>query len=133
MEPRRFRRPRGSNWSPKASTVKPLRSNKLVYAEPKNQAAKDLLADAFEQIGYQKESPSVRNSFLAGAYELRHGIPGGVPPKSTGPDTIRAMSTDLWLDYMGIRLDSKKAMKFVINLVTPDNGENTWLNCAIQR
>lgn len=42
--------------------------NKLVYAEPKNQAAKDLLADAYEQIGYQKESPSVRNSFLAGAY-----------------------------------------------------------------
>ena len=39
--------------------------NKLVYAEPKNQAAKDLLADVFEQIGYQKESPSVRNSFLA--------------------------------------------------------------------
>jgi alkyl sulfatase BDS1-like metallo-beta-lactamase superfamily hydrolase len=99
--------------------------NKLVYAEPKNQAAKDLLADAYEQIGYQKESPSVRNSFLAGAYELRHGIPGGVPPKGTGPDTIRAMTTDLWLDYMGIRLDSKKAagIKFVINLVTPDNGE----------
>ena len=99
--------------------------NKLVYAEPKNQSAKDLLADAYEQIGYQKESPSVRNSFLAGAYELRHGIPGGVPPKGTGPDTIRAMTTDLWLDYMGIRLDSKKAegIKFVINLVTPDNGE----------
>ena len=99
--------------------------NKLVFAEPKNQAAKDLLADAYEQIGYQKESPSVRNSFLAGAYELRHGIPGGVPPKSTGPDTIKAMTTDLWLDYMGIRLDSNKAagMKFVINLVTPDNGE----------
>ena len=99
--------------------------NKLVYAEPKNQAGKDLLADAFEQVGYQKESPSVRNSFLAAAYELRHGIPGGVPPKGTGPDTIRAMTTDLWLDYMGIRLDSQKAagMKFVINLVTPDNGE----------
>jgi len=99
--------------------------NKLVYAEPKNQAGKDLLADAFEQVGYQKESPSVRNSFLAAAYELRHGIPGGVPPKGTGPDTIRAMTTDLWLDYMGIRLDSKKAVgiNFVINLVTPDNGE----------
>ena len=39
--------------------------NKLVYAEPHNQAAKDLLADVFEQIGYQKESPSLRNSFLA--------------------------------------------------------------------
>ncbi|HEX9883379.1 MAG TPA: alkyl sulfatase C-terminal domain-containing protein, partial [Desulfobaccales bacterium] len=99
--------------------------NKLVYAQPQNQAAKDLLADVFEQIGYQKESPSVRNSFLAAAYELRSGIPGGVPPKSTGPDTIRAMSTDLWLDFIGIRMDSKKAegLKFVINLVTPDNRE----------
>ena len=56
--------------------------NKLVYAEPNNQAAKDLLADVFEQIGYQKESPSVRNSFLAAAYELRSGMPGGVPPKT---------------------------------------------------
>ncbi len=99
--------------------------NKLVYAEPDNQAAKDLLADAFEQIGYQKESTSVRNSFLAAAYELRSGIPSGVPPKSAGPDTIRGMSTELWLDFLGIRVDSKKAegMKFTINLVTPDNGE----------
>ena len=99
--------------------------NKLVYAEPQNQAAKDLLADVFEQIGYQKESPSVRNSFLAAAYELRSGMPGGASPKSSGPDTVRAMTTDLWLDFLGIRMDSKKAegMKFVINLVTPDNSE----------
>ena len=99
--------------------------NKLVYAEPGNQAAKDLLADVFEQIGYQKESTSVRNSFLAAALELRSGVPGGVPPKTTGPDTIRGMSTELWLDYIGILVDSKKAegMKFAINLVTPDNGE----------
>ena len=48
--------------------------NKLVYAEPANQTAKDLLADIFEQIGYQKESTSVRNSFLAAAFELRSGM-----------------------------------------------------------
>jgi alkyl sulfatase BDS1-like metallo-beta-lactamase superfamily hydrolase len=99
--------------------------NKLVYAEPTNQAAKDLQADIFEQIGFQKESPSVRNSFLAGAYELRNGIPQGASPKTGGPDVIKAMTTDLWLDFLGIRLDSKKAegTRFVINLVTPDNGE----------
>ncbi|MFQ5932800.1 MAG: alkyl/aryl-sulfatase, partial [Nitrospiraceae bacterium] len=99
--------------------------NKLVYAEPDNQVAKDLLADAFEQIGYQQESPSVRNSFLAAALELRSGIPSGASPKSSGPDMIRAMSTDLWLDFLGIRVDSKKVedMKFVINFITPDNGE----------
>ena len=99
--------------------------NKLVYAEPENQAAKDLLADTYEQIGYQKESPSVRNSFLAAAYELRHGMPAGATPKSSGPDTIRGMSTELWLNFLGVRLDSEKTegLKFVINLVTPDNGE----------
>jgi alkyl sulfatase BDS1-like metallo-beta-lactamase superfamily hydrolase len=100
--------------------------NKLVYAQPRNQAGKDLLADVFEQIGYQQESPSVRNSFLAAAYELRSGIPSGASPKSSGPDMIKAMTTELWLDFLGIRLDSKKAdgKSFVINLLTPDNNEN---------
>lgn len=96
--------------------------DKLVQAEPQNREAKDLLADVFEQIGYQQESPSLRNSFLAAAYELRNGIPSGTPPKTTGPDMIRAMSTDLWLDFLGVRLDSDKAgdKAFTINLVTPD-------------
>jgi alkyl sulfatase BDS1-like metallo-beta-lactamase superfamily hydrolase len=99
--------------------------NKLVYAEPDNQAAKDLLADAFEQFGYQQESPSVRNSFLAAALELRSGIPEGASPKTGGPDMVRAMTTDLFLDFLGIRMDSRKAegMTFKINVVTPDNGE----------
>ena len=99
--------------------------NKLVYAEPNNVRARDLLADVYEQIGYQKESPSVRNSFLGAAYELRHGIPKGAAPKSSGPDMIQAMTTELWLNSLAISMDSKKAdgMKFVINLKTPDNGE----------
>jgi alkyl sulfatase BDS1-like metallo-beta-lactamase superfamily hydrolase len=99
--------------------------NKLVYAEPQNQAAKDMLADVFEQIGYQQESPSVRNSFLAAAYELRNGIPTGASPKSSGPDIVRAMTTELWLDFLGVRLDSELAggKAFKINLVTPDNDE----------
>jgi len=99
--------------------------NKLVYAQPQNQAAKDLLANAFEQFGYQQESPSVRNSFLAAALELRSGIPEGASPKTGGPDVVRAMTTGLFLDFLGIRMDATKAegMAFTINLVTPDNGE----------
>ena len=99
--------------------------NKLVYAQPQNTAAKDLLADAYEQIGYQKESASLRNSFLAAAYELRNGIPRGVPPKVTGSDTVAAMTTEVWLNFLGIRLDSLKVagQNYTINLVTPDNGE----------
>jgi alkyl sulfatase BDS1-like metallo-beta-lactamase superfamily hydrolase len=99
--------------------------NKLVFAEPKNQPARDLLADCFEQIGYKQENPGLRNSFLAGAYELRSGLPQGASPKSASPDVIRAMSTELFLDFLAIRMDSRKAegMAFKINLVTPDNGE----------
>jgi len=72
--------------------------NKIVYAGPHNQEAKDLLADVYEQIGYQKESPSVRNSFLAAAYELRNDFPSGVTAETVNPDTVRAMSTDLLLE-----------------------------------
>jgi alkyl sulfatase BDS1-like metallo-beta-lactamase superfamily hydrolase len=99
--------------------------NKLVHAEPNNQAAKDLLADVWEQIGYQQENPGLRNSFLAGAYELRTGIPGGAAPNSSSPDVIRAMTTELFLNFLGIRMDSRKAegLRFTINLITPDNGE----------
>jgi alkyl sulfatase BDS1-like metallo-beta-lactamase superfamily hydrolase len=99
--------------------------NKLVQAQPQNQAAKDLLADIFEQIGYQQENPGLRNSFLAGAYELRTGIPKGETASSTSPDVVRAMSTELFLNFLGIRMDSRKAegMRFTMNLITPDNGE----------
>jgi alkyl sulfatase BDS1-like metallo-beta-lactamase superfamily hydrolase len=99
--------------------------NKLVYAEPTNQEAKDLLANNFEQLGYQAESPSVRNSFLAAAYELRNGIPTGATPKTGSADLVSAINTELFLDFLAVRLDSKKAgdAKFTINLVTPDNGE----------
>ena len=98
--------------------------NKLNYAEPKNQSAKDLLADVYEQIGYQKESPSVRNSFLAAAFELRHGKPSGASPV-VGPDLVRAMTTGMWLDFLGVRLDVSKTegKHFIINFISPDNDE----------
>lgn len=99
--------------------------DKLVHAEPGNADARQLLADAFEQIGYQQESPSLRNSFLSAAFELRSGIPSGDTPKSTGPDILRAVSTTQFLDLLGVRLDPEKAqdVSFTINLVTPDNDE----------
>jgi alkyl sulfatase BDS1-like metallo-beta-lactamase superfamily hydrolase len=99
--------------------------DKLVHAEPDNQEAKDLLADVYEQIGYQQENPGLRNSYLAGAYELRSGIPSGAAQDSASPDVIRAMSTELFLNFLGIRMDSRKAegLEFNLNVVTPDNGE----------
>ena len=99
--------------------------DKLAHAEPANEQARDLLADVWEQIGYQQESPSVRNSFLAAAYELRNGVPEGRSASTVGPDFIEAMTTGMFFDFMSIRLDTKKAGsdEFTINLITPDTGE----------
>ena len=99
--------------------------NKLVYAEPQNASAKDLLAAVFEQLGYQYESASMRNVFLAAAQELRNGT-GSVPaPRGTSPSLARAMTTSQWWDAIATRVDSERAdgVQFVINFVTPDTGQ----------
>ncbi len=99
--------------------------NKLVYAEPQNKRAKSLLADVFEQLGYQYESASLRNSFLSAARELRNGIPSTLGLETGGPDAIKALTTSQWWDAIAIRVDSSKAdgINFKLNFVTPDNGE----------
>lgn len=99
--------------------------NKLLYAEPQNKEVKMLLADVYEQIGYQQENPGLRNSFLNGAYELRSGLPKGDMPNTFTADLAKAMSTELFFEFLAITIDPEKAedMNFIINLQTPDNGE----------
>jgi alkyl sulfatase BDS1-like metallo-beta-lactamase superfamily hydrolase len=99
--------------------------NKLVYAEPENQAAKDLLAAVFEQLGYQYESASMRNVFLSAAQELRNGTPAIPGARGTSPSLARAMTTSQWWDAVATRVDSELAdgNDFIINFRTPDNGE----------
>jgi alkyl sulfatase BDS1-like metallo-beta-lactamase superfamily hydrolase len=99
--------------------------NKLVQAEPSNAAAKDLLADCFLQLRYQQENPGLRTSFLVATCELRAGIPQGVAVEASSPNVIRAMSTELFLNFLAIRMDPRWAegFAFLMNLVTPDNGE----------
>ena len=99
--------------------------NKLVYAEPQNQAGKDLLADCFEQLGYQYESASMRNVFLSAAQELRNGAPKVGPPRGTNPFLAQAMTTTQWWDAMATRVDSNLAdeINFIINFSSPDTGQ----------
>ena len=83
-------------------------TDKVVFAEPDNQEAKNLEADALEQMGYQAENGTWRNIYLVGVYELRNGIPRG-RGTTASPDTLRAMSIDMVFDYLGISLDGSKA------------------------
>ena len=99
--------------------------NKLVYAEPANAQAKDLLANVFEQLGYQYESASMRNVFLAAAQELRNGIQTIAAPRGTSPSMARAMTTSQWWDSVGTRVDSSLAdgNDYIVNFITPDTDQ----------
>ncbi|MBM3104146.1 MBL fold metallo-hydrolase [Pseudomonas sp. V1] len=78
--------------------------NNVVFAEPGNQAAKNLQADALEQLGYQAESGPWRNFYLTGAQELRNGVQKLPTPDTASPDTVKAMDLDLFFDYLAMRL-----------------------------
>jgi alkyl sulfatase BDS1-like metallo-beta-lactamase superfamily hydrolase len=83
--------------------------NHAVFADPDNKAARNLQADALEQMGYQAESGPWRNFYLTGAKELRDGVMQLPAPNTASPDTIRAMSLDLFFDYLGMKLNGPKA------------------------
>ena len=84
--------------------------NHLVFAEPKNQAARNLEADALEQLGYQAESGPWRDFYLTGALELRLGVrPMPAGAGSSGADVLKAMPLDMIFDFMAVRLNGPKA------------------------
>lgn len=83
--------------------------NHVVFADPKNAAARELQATALEQLGYQAESGPWRNFYLTGAQELRRGVDKGDSATTASPDTIQAMPISLFFDYLGVRLNGPKA------------------------
>jgi len=90
----------------------------VVFANPNSKAGKDLLADTYEQMGYQAESGPWRSVYLQGAWELRNGIPDLPVANPASPDTIRAMDPEMTFDFFGVRLNGPKAAgkKIVLNV-----------------
>ncbi|MEW1861312.1 alkyl sulfatase dimerization domain-containing protein [Streptomyces sp. NPDC088194] len=80
----------------------------LVFARPDNQAAHDLQADAYEQMGYQAEGPQWRGIYLTAAKELRQGVQAATFATAS-PDTILAMPVDILFDYAAVHLIGEKA------------------------
>lgn len=99
--------------------------NYAVFAEPDNQEAKNLQADALEQMGYQAESGPWRNFYLTGAKELREGVQKLPVPDTASPDTVRAMTLDMLFDYFAVRLNREKAAgkHVVLNLDFTDTDQ----------
>ena len=108
----------------------------LVFAEPDNQAARSLLADTFEQLGYAAESSTWRNAYLFGAQELRQGMPKAPPRAAMSRETLAALRTEQLWDVLAVRLNGPKAegRHIVLNWKFTDTDESfvlTLENCAL--
>ncbi|WHP29537.1 alkyl sulfatase dimerization domain-containing protein [Trabulsiella odontotermitis] len=98
--------------------------SKVVFASPDNKAARDLEADALEQLGYQAESGPWRNFYLTGAQELRNGVQKLPTPNTASGDTVRAMSPEMFFDYLAVHINGEKAAeaKSVFNVDLGNDG-----------
>jgi len=104
--------------------------NQVVFADPANRQARELGADALEQLGYQAEAATWRNAYLMGAMELRNGV---TPLPSAGAlsfDVIKSIPIEMIFDLWAVRLNPEKAegKAMVLNWRFTDVGEQLTLN-----
>ena len=81
--------------------------NHAVFADPTNERARHLQADALEQLGYQSESSTFRNAYLMGTKELREGPPRLTQGARRARSMIRAMTIEQVFDTIGVRIKAE--------------------------
>jgi alkyl sulfatase BDS1-like metallo-beta-lactamase superfamily hydrolase len=96
----------------------------LVFADDTNTEARELLARAFEQMGYQAEGSLWRNMYLTGAAEARVD-PSAAGMSTLSSDVISAISVEQVFDLLAVRVDPQLAdgKSVTIAFVFPDLGE----------
>ena len=105
-------------------------TKELVFADPSNQKARNLCADALEQLGYQAESGAWRNAYLMGAAELRRGNLSGLARTANGlGSAMKEMTVDMLLDYISILTDANAAQNddVTLNLIVTDVNEKFYV------
>ncbi|MEM6722504.1 MAG: alkyl sulfatase dimerization domain-containing protein [Bacteroidota bacterium] len=99
--------------------------NHVVFAEPNNTAARELLAKTYRLLAQKAESGPWRNFYLTGAQELTQGINVKALSENAtqvSADILTNMPLDIFYDYLAVRMDREKAKgkKYTFNLVFPD-------------
>ena len=99
-----------------------------MFANPDNQEARNLQADAFEQIAFQSESAIWRNLYLVGAKELRES---NKPASDLGKNNrsaryLQKLSVEAIFDYISIAIDGVKAAgkDVTVRFIFPDENKN---------
>ena len=103
----------------------------MVFAQPDHAAARELLADTLEQLGYGSENGTWRNFYLSGAYELRDGQ-FGTPTVTASPDMVAQLSPAMLFDAMAVQVNGPAAWdeKLTIDVVLTDADDRYRLRLA---
>lgn len=101
----------------------------LVYTQPKDKAASELLARSFEQLGYMAESAPWRNFYLTGALELRQGPPDKGITSAMLIDMLQHTPIERFLEAMAAGINAEKAdgLQLKINLVFSDSPGDSYV------
>lgn len=104
--------------------------NHLVMTEPGNVDARTLLAQTYDQLGYQAESGPWRDVYLSAAYELRHGPAEKGFDISIMKDILSETPVVNFFDSMAVRLNGPDAedIELSVNIFFTDLGESYHLN-----
>ncbi len=105
--------------------------NHLVFADPDNQQAKELLAKSYDQLGFQAESGPWRDVYLTGALELRQGSPTEPSDNiAQATDLLMAMPLEQFFKSMAVMLNGPDAegKDYTINVEFTDRNETHVLN-----
>lgn len=109
--------------------------NHLVFADPGHAAARALLANTYDQLGYQAESAPWRDVYLSGAYELRHGAPEQGVDITLMKDVLMQAPVENFLTSLAASLVGPRAFdaEYTINLTITDRQEThvLWIENAV--
>ena len=104
--------------------------NKLVFSDGGNTEAKNLLADTYDQMGFQTENAIWRNFYLTGAQELRSGVmklPVDISGRAAA--VLFALPTKSVFDVMATQVDPERmgANTLTLGFKFTDLGEEVTL------
>ncbi|MEM8786353.1 MAG: alkyl sulfatase dimerization domain-containing protein, partial [Pseudomonadota bacterium] len=99
--------------------------NHIVFTDPTNEPARQWLASAYEQLGFQAESGAWRSYYLAAALELREGVPDVGDPQLGNQDFLKAVPTLDLFDSLAARFkpETFKRDPFVLAFEFTDTEE----------
>lgn len=106
--------------------------NHLVFAQPDNRDAKELLSEVYRHLGYRTECSIWRNFYLSGANDLIKGVQPCVATGGRNADLAAVLDLESWFDGLAVRLNPERAKGLTLKLNVITGGQTVGVTIANQ-